>query len=471
MDIKILGNNILIDDNLFLYSNKLREYNSYRDFVTNQVVYKISKGDVENAKDIANRKFTDLINDIISELSGYEIYNKTVDDFVASNEGYSDFVQAFKQYNETESKVSSKNNFLAKKRIEYLTYRNQGHIRLPGFEIKCKEVNNSYELKTYTELVQYRNDVLIPYVEISISKMISILFDQYISILDTCRQFNFECIKSIDESKANSIINNIDIVDDKRKLLFESINLCPYNLSSYVTAVQYGLFDEGMGTIISTFQLSEDFKDELIKKYEFNQYRIEKLDLTYEKIKNMVISLSYVYGTSEKEIFTNLVDDYLKSIVKKVRKFLVNCEANNKDMRLSLLKSKINIKADYEKSVKGLFESIISISEVECIQNHTNVDFFVEVSDKHSISIFSSYDEILDYIVASFKDCKSDFLEYIIDKEEIKKQEYIKKQEEIYIIKKDELLKPRKQIDDRIVFATIIICVLILFLISIVNLL
>lgn len=64
--------------------------------------------------------------------------------------------------------------------------------------------------------------------------------------------------------RSSSLLNNIDVVDNKEKLLFEVAQLCPTNIDLYCNAFDYDLFTDDLLNLVNYFELSKKIKENII---------------------------------------------------------------------------------------------------------------------------------------------------------------------------------------------------------------
>lgn len=65
--------------------------------------------------------------------------------------------------------------------------------------------------------------------------------------------------------RSSSLLNNINVVDNKEKLLFEVAQLCPTNIDLYCNAFDYDLFTDDLLNLVNYFELSRKIIDSIIK--------------------------------------------------------------------------------------------------------------------------------------------------------------------------------------------------------------
>lgn len=91
-----------------------------------------------------------------------------------------------------------------------------------------------------------------------------ILFTTYIFILEENNKLE-PVIQSLSEKRAYEMLESIDYVEDKKKLIIKSLELYPFEYYLYYKAFQLGLYNEDLTNILKTLDVQtaiiENFKD------------------------------------------------------------------------------------------------------------------------------------------------------------------------------------------------------------------
>ena len=91
-----------------------------------------------------------------------------------------------------------------------------------------------------------------------------ILFTTYIFILEENNKLE-PVIQSLSEKRAYEMLESIDYVEDKKKLIIKSLELYPFEYYLYYKAFQLGLYNEDLTNILKTLDvqtaINENFKD------------------------------------------------------------------------------------------------------------------------------------------------------------------------------------------------------------------
>ena len=91
-----------------------------------------------------------------------------------------------------------------------------------------------------------------------------ILFTTYIFILEENNKLE-PVVQSLSKKRAYEILESIEYVEDKRKLIIKSLELYPFDYYLYYKAFQLGLYNEDLTNILKTLDVQtaiiENFKD------------------------------------------------------------------------------------------------------------------------------------------------------------------------------------------------------------------
>ena len=107
-----------------------------------------------------------------------------------------------------------------------------------------------------------------------------ILFTTYIFILEENNKLE-PVVQSLSEKRAYEMLESIEYVEDKRKLLIKSLELYPFDYYLYYKAFQLGLYNEDLTNILKTLDVQtaiiENFKDSRFFQEPTTYYSIKSM--------------------------------------------------------------------------------------------------------------------------------------------------------------------------------------------------
>lgn len=144
------------------------------------------------------------------------------------------------------------------------------------------------------------------------------LLKNYLLELAKHNQFNIESIEKYSEDKSITIIENIKYAEDKKSLLTQAFEVCPFNIEVYEKLLELNCFDiDTMKEAKKIFKGSEldDILDEKVRS------NLKNVDL----VKDYVSILSYYRGKNEKTVLMSYYQDIIKKIKENYENLFMLC--------------------------------------------------------------------------------------------------------------------------------------------------
>lgn len=265
-----------------------------------------------------------FVAELINRLSNYGVFDKTASDYLNTNNGYLQLLNATNYYydyskgaTERHTAIAEANKESASARInssitgldfgiisssiiDHAVYSamNKSEIQkqsLAAFERLCNvcdSINATRDRNISTELSEYYTVHFAPAVTVALSAIYGHLLSTFSSDLDACRQLDLSCLDKIDVKRSNEIIANIKNVDNKKGVFLKALELCPYNAEVYREAFIGYLKPENLtlqavcGEIIAFFKLNDLLQNYLITQEDLCKKAadaLEKYDYTGAK--------------------------------------------------------------------------------------------------------------------------------------------------------------------------------------------
>lgn len=144
------------------------------------------------------------------------------------------------------------------------------------------------------------------------------LFKCYLIILAQHNQFNIDNIERYSENKSTTMLENIKCAGDKKKLLIQAFEECPFNNDVYGKMLELGYFD------IDTMK---DAK-KIFKGLELDNLLEEKIQnnlKNIDKVKDYITVLAFYKDKDERSIFLSFYEESIDKIKKGYYELFLLC--------------------------------------------------------------------------------------------------------------------------------------------------
>ena len=132
------------------------------------------------------------------------------------------------------------------------------------FQESVNNINFETDSTKRSLISKFKSNVLNKDLLTIILDFYKILFTTYIFILEENNKLE-PVIQSLSEKRAYEMLESIDYVEDKKKLIIKSLELYPFEYYLYYKAFQLGLYNEDLTNILKTLDvqtaINENFKD------------------------------------------------------------------------------------------------------------------------------------------------------------------------------------------------------------------
>lgn len=302
--------------------------------------------------DSVNKKLQSIAKTIIQNLSNYGIYNITVEDLLYPNEGYVNAFNNLSSYLDFTKKLLEKKSEITDSELEKAKLRAESQITGPNYGIVTNsiaaqalyglEASNTIDRQKKRALEQYTRESakiqshldsitdekldeiyineFLPDFKSSLKQCIDLLFNSYIEKLADVDQIESDCSNQMNYERSSSLLNNINVVDNKEKLLFEVAQLCPTNIDLYCIAFDHSLFTDDFLNLVNYFELSRKIIDSIIKSKNICISSPEEnvIDFCSNNLKYFEF-FSKLEGKTIDSYKTQFTEDVYKNIQEKVK--------------------------------------------------------------------------------------------------------------------------------------------------------
>ena len=312
----------------------------------------MDKGDWKDENNIGYFKnpMIRIANQIIADLSEENIYDVTVSDLVDNNPGFIKlqevcnytlskmkdiFNQTLTNYiNESDKAYSNAAANITGSGIGIFTSSLSSALIYSAMEASTVKKQAAQAQRQYQSAIARLNkatndkqdrlekELLINYyypgVSEALEQFVNSTISVYISKLHEHGIIDFNSVKNYNLERSNEILNNINVVKDKRKALQQAFAICPYNPDVYIKAMNLGVIDR------ESIETSKIFHQQnaLINEANNRMPTIKTpciLINEINKVRNYVEVLSICINISTAEILKNYTKHYYNYIIQKYK--------------------------------------------------------------------------------------------------------------------------------------------------------
>lgn len=288
-------------------------------------------------------RFVDV--NILTPLANYGEYNLVAEDFLKSNTGCASLYEATQNYynfsNEFQESVNrsasiekQKASITANRQIQgtgvgVITSDPTMLMLYSSFDKMVAGFQASKAQKAYDEeamridllagktireaLEEQRRNVYGPQAKKAVHLALEEMLKSFCGYLESVNQFHTSCLSGIDEARSNAVMERIETVPSKQALFYTSVQLCPYNLSTYLLAEHNGVvLDEAAKEIMDCFGLTDAVVDNIKDRV---QDRLCNGDWNYSAHQGDIREIAFLTGQSERDVCKSLfLTDYQEDI-------------------------------------------------------------------------------------------------------------------------------------------------------------
>lgn len=322
VNFKVIDTELQFHDDLKKYYDLSCEFQAAHNKLYKSVKYELDikrePSDVFKTIENAVKQF---IAELINRLSNYGVFDKTESDYLNTNNGYLQLLNATNYYYDYSQSTTKHHTAIAEANKESASIRinssitgldfgiisssiidhavyaamNKSEIQkqsLAAFErlcTVCDNINATRDKNISAELNEYYTVHFAPAVTVALSAIYGHLLSTFSNDLNACSQLDLSCLDKIDVKRSNEIIANIRNVDNKKGVFLKALELCPYNVEvyrkAYINYLQLAnlTLQTVCGELIDFFNLRDLLQNYLVSKEELCQKAacaLEKYDYT-----------------------------------------------------------------------------------------------------------------------------------------------------------------------------------------------
>lgn len=281
--------------------------------------------------------------DLIVPLANYGLYDVTTEDFLVENLGYHDLLLATQRHYEYAIAFEDAMTSAAAKDKDQAAEIASQSITGMGFGVISNDwvahalyavqsksvmdkqvaeaqarynrmaatIDSTTRAATDKGIEKYKTDTYLPAVRKSIDAIFEYVLSKYCDCLSSVGRFDKSCLNGIDEARSNSILSNLDVVEDKDKVIYSAIQRCPYNLAIYTEIAKRGLqYSETHKDILNYLNLSSPLCDLLALRFPINPYL--GLLQAHERVQPLISQIRYLESCDVVQATTKALSTYIK---------------------------------------------------------------------------------------------------------------------------------------------------------------
>lgn len=453
----------------YSFPSELRDYVFYckkfqrdRDILL-EVMYKRID---EKWYEFPDEKFDTLLRTVckrtLQYLSEDDIFDVTEEDLLKNNKGYSEFLnmtqnyykkknqlladeiqkytEGYKNaYNDATSQITGSGyGLISNSIIAHMTFAamESGTIRKQSEKANKELKRNLSDLSKETQSEREKREAELLYKEIYptyinlIEIFISEIIDEYLSILENKGVYQYSKVKPFNIDRSMELLNNINIVKNKRRVIIEAFKNCPYNVYVYLKTVDLNLMDIQTKKTVEIFGQKEILVD-LIEERIIEAIEIEKdADLVKANMKGLAL----LNEEQEKTIYEKFLSPKIDGVKKRILELCSFLNDTCKQMEIiETLKEKAPAPSatDMERYVKEYIEKYLDENEIYLLGNIIDKQFWLDILSSYNFQNFSL--ESFKYEITKKLTKNIQELNVAVERKE---EERIKKNERQSVIKK-----------------------------------
>jgi len=316
--IKFFDKDYAIPEDVLLYIDFLSFTDSIRDSLLASFVRKI-KSNVEciEDEDFLVKEIEQQVGRFIAKLCDYDIYTRTISDYLKDNKGYELFLQTKQKVISqiiairseklevykagVEDAISRKDSsvtgldfsIISSSFVNHMIYAYMDASEQTKQERKALETYNreiaelNRQVQTYDrQESSYISGNVIPAMNTVFTFFASELLHRFIADLIDAEKFDRAALKYIDMDRSNDLLKNLALSKNKSAVIENAFVACPFNAAVYMQALENNLLDS------DSFQTAKIFKqgEKIISFLRENWGKVfypDKFQINYQRVESL----------------------------------------------------------------------------------------------------------------------------------------------------------------------------------------
>ena len=354
---------------------------------------------------------------IISNLSSYDIYDVSLSDLIGQNKGMDYLDEMTKEEFEKRKQISIDAIRDYQEKLEnaqiHATSQITGsgmalisnsvlaHVTFSALEsntIKRQMNKADDEFKRTMKAVEYQNtstkerrenDLLYKstypkYADV-VMLFVSELTEKFFRILEQHNVYQYSKVIPYNSQRSSELLDNIDLVDEsnKKKVLEQAFQNCPYNAIVYYKAIELNFADFDL---VSTIDIYEQ-REPLIELLYENAKKLVESNSESVIVQRFCRWLSELENKQYDEVLKNILEDKLCALTRSIKKLVQvtkdEFSANDLYDKLTSISSNDlyvgNLEERLQKNIKKYLDENLNKADVYYLEEICNKDFIQKI--------------------------------------------------------------------------------------------
>ena len=279
ISVKFLGEEFSFPADLQEFVKILQYFDSLNEELNPLLLNLMENADYKSGDEKTMKYFKDpmtvLAKWVVAKLSEYNIYDVTISELVDNNDGYiklkevcdntfegmkkltlDSMTEWYDGYIDAQSNAASKvtgmgfsvwtsslTSALVYSAMEANTVKKQQTQAQKEYTKAIDKLQKNINERKSSKENSLLKDYYYPNVAAALSQFVGTMMIIYIDKLDKSGVLDFNSVKDFNLKRSSELLENIDIVNDKKSLLKQAFVICPYNSEIYIYAAESGLMD------------------------------------------------------------------------------------------------------------------------------------------------------------------------------------------------------------------------------------
>ena len=300
LEIRFLQKDYKIPNDIITYLNALQVADEIKDSLFRACRDKVSKSEIRAiSTDEMVPEMKKQASRFIKMLCDNNIFNRTIDKYTFSNEGYKEFdehnkaavlamsnylleeMEHFQQGIEDAEREAASNitgtgvqvwssSFLtlaAASALEYSALKKQANAADQQYREKVRWISKKGSDKREQQEIDYLNNIYYPNISNSLTLFAYCMLDKYLADLHDNDIFDNETLNYVNIKHSQDLLQNLDITNNKAAVLANAFQACPFNINVYLNAIKFDLFGEDEVNTLRAIHQDSELNRELNRRF------------------------------------------------------------------------------------------------------------------------------------------------------------------------------------------------------------
>lgn len=342
---RFLQKNYEIPNDIITYLNALQVADEIKDSLFRACRDKVSKSEIRAiSTDEMVPEMKKQASRFIKMLCDNNIFNRTIDEYIFSNEGYKEFdehnkaavlamsnflleeMEHFQQGIENAEREAASNitgtgvqvwssSFLtlaAASALEYSTLKKQANVADQQYREKVRWISKKGSDKREQQEIDYLNNIYYPNISNSLTLFAYCMLDKYLADLHDNDLFDNETLDYVNIKHSQDLLQNLDITNNKTAVLTNAFQSCPFNINVYLSAIKFDLFGEDEVNALRVINQDSELKRELNRRLIKQTNQIKG---TLEKNGQLINALCLCSGKTPEFYYQQYTKDLYRKVI------------------------------------------------------------------------------------------------------------------------------------------------------------